>query len=167
MNLRGEVPLTLEAILAKVAIAEEYYKSLEVLRFKKTVNNELVKLKKNNDSKTFTRKFFEKFNKEYNTFYKETDNIYCNIDTRRSIGDVFRAAYNYLGDKITLADIMVETYNKVEEKTIASNYCYQINKRVYKERGQTNGSYYDPTKSDELGFIKAHYQLLADHYNNK
>ena len=167
MDLRTEVPLTIEAILDKITKAEDYYKSLEKLDFRKADPAQTkVKLKKDNNVESFVRKFFDKFNKEYRTHYTLSNNIYCILETRRSIGDIFRCAYCYLGSKIKLKDIIIETYKRNLSKNICANYCYQINKRVYKERGEKkNGEYYDPTKSDELGFTLAHYKLLYTHFN--
>lgn len=160
MNLRGEVALTREAVLAKLATAEEYYKSLEPLIFKKANTGEEVKLRKDNTSESFVRKFFTKFSVEYNTYYKQSNNIYSNIDERRSIGDVFRIAYCYLGNKITLKDIVIHTYNRIENNELTGNYCRMINKRVYKDRPNKNGTFFDSTYPDELGLTQAHYKLL-------
>lgn len=160
---RTEVPLTLDAILRRISEAEKHYQELEKLEFRKPGEAIKVKLKKDNNNETFVRKFFDKFNFEYKTYYSVSENIYCDIDTRRSIGDIYRAAYSYLGNKITLKEVIIHTYNRVLRNEICSNYCYRINKRVYKERGENkNGQYYDPSYYDELGFTKQHYQLLID-----
>lgn len=169
MDLRTEVDLTMDAILEKIAKAEAYYISLEKLDFRKMdAAQSKVKLKKDNTTETFVRKFFDKFNVEYRTHYTESNNIYCINETRRSIGDVFRCAYSYLGSKIKLKDVILETYKRNLDKSICANYCYQINKRVYKERGENkNGQYYDPNYSDELGFKLAHYKILYNHFTQK
>lgn len=160
MNLRGEVALTIEAIDLKILTAEEYYQSLEPLVFNRDTNGDLIKLKKDNDAESFVRKFFNKFYLEYRTTYQESGNTYAYIDARRSIGDVYRIAYCYLGSKITLRDIIIHTYNMVLNKQLTGNYCRQINKRVYKNRPDKNGTYFDSSYPDELGLTKAHYDLL-------
>lgn len=160
MDLRDKVALTKEAVLEKIQKAENYYKTLEKLEFRKLPSDK-VKMRKDNTAESFVRKFFDKFNTEFATYYSVSGNLYCNIDTRRSIGDVYRTAQCYLGKKITLKDIMIETYKRVLDQKICENYCYQINKRVYKERGPNkNGQYYDPSQLDEFGLTKAHYDLL-------
>ena len=165
MNLREDVELTIEAILDKLQKSEDYYKSLELLIFKRNDGSKVI-VKKTNTAKSFVTKFFEKFNNEFYTHYKNSDNSYSTIETRRSIGDVFRSAYSYLGSKITLVDVLVETYQLWENKEIGSNYCKQITKRVYIDRGDNNGCYYDSTLPDELGLTKAHYLLLKNHIQN-
>lgn len=165
MNLKTNTELTIEAVLAKLLIAQEYYESLEILVFKK--DDLIIKLRKDNTSKSFTRKFFDKFSKEFKTYYKGSGNIYSNIDERRSLGDVFRIAYSYLGNKIQLKDIASECFELVKLEKIASNTCNQINKRVYKERGLTNGTYYNKTEIDELGLTYSHYELLYNHLKIK
>lgn len=162
MNLRTQTDLTIEAVLAKLKIAEDYYKTLEVLNFKR-INNTIVTVKKTNNAESFTRKFFDKFAKEFKTYYKVSNNQYSDLDERRSLGDVFRLAYSYLGNKIELKDIAFECFKLVEEKKIASNYCNNIKKRVYKERGDYNGRYFNVNDIDELGLTKDHYTLLYNH----
>lgn len=162
MHSRSEVALNINAILDRVKEAEEFYKNLEPLNFRRS-DGSIVPVRKDNTVKSFVEKFFVKFNEEFRTFYKKSMNLYTGIDTRRSVGDVYRAAYSYLGSKITLADIMVETQLLISNNRIASNTCQQINKRVYKERGRTNGTYYNPENYDEFGFTKRHYDLLINH----
>lgn len=160
MNLRHSVALRLQDVLTRIKEAEDYYKSLQPLMFLRKADKEEIKLKKSNNAETFVKKFFEKFNSEYVTVFKESKRVDTDVNTRRSIGDIFRIAYSYLGDKITLEDIIIEVTKAVENKQCASNYCYQINKTVYKERGNTNGTYYNPEISNELGLTRAHYHLL-------
>lgn len=165
MDLREEVPLTKIAVLARIAEAEKYYQTLEKLDFRRSnLETDKVKMRKDNTAESFVRKFFNKFNTEFKTYYSKSGKLYTDLDTRRSIGDLYRTAQSYLGDnKITLLDIIKYTYQKVLKKEICSNYCYRINKRVYKERGPNkNGLFYDPNYIDELGLKEAHYKLLID-----
>lgn len=160
MDLKEKVALDKQAILDKIELAAEYYKSLPKLAFERSLDSEKIKLKRTHTEKTFVDKFFNKFNLEYKTILKDSGDIDTTIGTRRSIGDVFRIAYSYLGNKISLLEIIKEAQILIINKGIASNYCYQIKKRVYKERGVTNGAYYNPSEYDELGLTKAHYDLL-------
>lgn len=165
MNLRTDTALTKEAVLAKIKQAEIYYQTLEKLDFRKSSSlADKVKMRKDNTAESFVRKFFDKFNTEFKTYYSKSGQLYTDLDTRRSIGDLYRTAQSYLGNnKITLLDIIIYTYKRVLNKEICSNYCYRINKRVYKERGPNkNGLYYDSNYVDELGLTQAHYQLLID-----
>lgn len=157
---RESVSLTKAAVLARIQEHEDYYKSLPKLSFVKHRTNEPVNLKRTHTAKTFTAKFFEKFNEEYLTMDKSQGIQDTKNSARRSAGDVFRCAYSYLGDKITLLDIIIECHKLIDDKQVGSNHCYQIDKRVYKERGQNNGQYYNPREYDEFGFTQAHYNLL-------
>lgn len=161
-DIRAEhIILKLPNILAEIEKREIDYKAMVPLSFIKETTGEPVKLKKNNNAESFVRKFFEKFNKEYETIIKSSKETYCGINTRRSIEDVFRLAYSYLGEKITLKDIIIATYNKILAGELTANNCYQINKRVYKDRPQQNGNFYNSGNTDELGFTRDHYTLLT------
>lgn len=161
MELREPVELNIEAIRAKIKLAEDHYKSLEPLVL---YSNKIIKLKKDNTHESFVRKFFDKFSLEYITLVKSNNNLYCEQDCRRSIEDVFRLADSHFKDVIGLEDILYHTYKRVKEGNLTGNYCYQINKRVYKNRPAKNGSFYDPNKEDELGFKQAHYELIFENY---
>jgi len=163
MHSRSEVPLTIDAINNRVKEAEDYYKNLEPLIFRRE-GGMIVPLKKDNTAKSFVKKFIVKFNEEFRTFYKKSNNLYTTTGTRRSAGDVFRCAYSYLGDKITLTDILIELTKAVDNEFAGSNTCQQINKRVYKDRGKTNGSYFNTGVLDEFGFTRAHYNLLISNH---
>lgn len=163
MQLRDAVPLTLADILAKIRFAEEHYQGLEKLVLKKP-DGELVKLKRDNTSSDFVRKFFDKFSIEYNTYIANSDNLFCVRDVRRSIGDVYRLSYSYYGDKMTMVALICHTYTRVLESRLTENYCYNINKRVYKNRPNKNGNYFDPRQPDELGMMKEHYDILLQHF---
>jgi len=167
MDLRSEVELNIESILIKIEKAENYYKSLEPLEFIKYVTDEQVKLKKNNTIESYCRKFFDKFNSEYVTVIKKSTNTQTGINCRRSAGDVFRTGYSYLGDKITLAGVLTQIYELLETNKIGSNYCFDINKRVYIDRGMNNGCYYDKNQPDELGLTQNHYLLLKKYIQEK
>lgn len=160
MNLRGEVALTREAVVAKLLVAQEYYQSLEKLYFAIGDKSPKIKLKKDNTAESFVRKFFSKFSLEYRTYYEGSNNLYEAVDTRRSIGDIYRLAFCYLGNKITLEDIIIHTYSRIINDELTGNYCYRINKRVYKDRPAKNGSFFDHSYADELGLTQAHYNLL-------
>jgi len=166
MNLRAPVELNITAILSRIKEAEDYYKTLPRVEFRRSANSPKIKLKSDNTTESFVRKFFSKFNWEYKTYFSDTvvkavnTELYCDINTRRSIEDIYRTSYCYLGDKLTLKDLIIEVYNTVMAKSAGSNYCRQINKRVYKDREAKNGCYYDETQYDELGLQRAHYQLL-------
>lgn len=168
MDLRRPVALDLDSILTRIAEAEEYYKSLPRVEFRRSPNSPKIKLKSDNTTESFIRKFFSKFNIEYKTYFADTvvKNVnsgeYCGLDTRRSIEDIYRISYCYLGTKLTLKDLVIEVYKSVQNKTAGSNWCTQILKRVYKDRGDRNGNFFDSGKSDELGLTQAHYKLLVD-----
>lgn len=161
MHSRSAVDLRIADILARITEAENYYKGLEALHFRRA-DGSVVAVKKTNTAESFCRKFIAKFNEEFRTFYTNSKNLYTTVNTRRSIGDIFRCAYSILGDKITLKDIIVEMIKLVDNEEAGSNYCFQINKRVYKFRGNKNGNFFDPGQHDELGFTEAHYRMLLD-----
>lgn len=164
MDLRVEIPVTLAAILERLAQAEAHYQSLDKMVLVKPTG-ELVKLKKDNTTADFVRKFFDKFNEEYNTCTKDDKSVITPIGTRRSIGDVYRISYTYYGAKMSLVAIVCHTYMRVLESKLTENYCYNVTQtRVYKNRPSKNGNYFDPRKSDELGMTQQHYSLLLEHF---
>lgn len=160
MDLKQPVPLKLQDVLNRIEQAEKYYKSLTPLLFIRLKDSEVIRLKRTHTAETFVKKFLEKFNKEYITVFKESKKTDTHVNCRRSVEDIYRIAYSYFGDRITLKDIIIELTKAVDDKLCATNWCTQILKTVYKERGNTNGSYYNAEKYNELGLTKAHYDLL-------
>lgn len=167
MDLRDAVKPSLADILARISLAETSYREMPKLALKSSLDEPIKKLKKDNTAESFVRKFFDKFNKEFLTVDYQDNSEFCETDTRRSIEDVYRLAYAYFGQKFSLVDIICETYKRVLQGDLTANYCYRINRRVYKNRPAKNGSYFDPRYTDELGFMKEHYDILINYYNNK
>lgn len=152
----------LDQVLKRLETAEKHWDKLVPLQLRRPADGSVVTMKKSNTAESFTRKFFEKFYKEFNTTYG-SGLIATPVNRRRSVEDIYRIASCYLGKKIRLKDILNAIWElNFEKKTIGSNFCYQIEKRVYMDRSgrNSNGVYYDATKADELGLMKCHYELL-------
>lgn len=128
---------------------------IEPIRLEKTLRN-----RKAQTWQEFTIAFFKQWNnpldeKRKNTVYVDQNNtVQTECGKRRSLGDMYRIVQYYYPN-LTLKEFAKFMFVDILQHGVRSNYCNQINKRVWYDFGQAH--HVDVPFADEYGNLIKNY----------
>lgn len=107
----------------------------------------------------FIIRFFNEWNNEKDTIYKDNREVQTTAGRRRSLGDIFMIC-RYYYQNCTLREVVDILYRgnlQADIEGFRTSYCHTIHKRVWYSNPELGNGIYDRTIIDEFGFIYDHY----------